>query len=149
MIFDWRRAEDSAPYLAVFPFDRDEADANCAEEFSGVEGISDFGERVGVGGELDALVEAGRWKIGVRRGGGRRAGRRAGDSAPYLVAAYRADFGDQGAAEGEDDVAIVMGVLENGVAPVIFEAPTGRGNDLVVAIEGGVGGDEIEAIFDF
>src|SRR5437867_6347506 len=55
-----------------------------------------------------------------------------------------ADFGDEGAAQGENDVAVLVSVLKNGIALVAFELPAGRGEDLVVAVEGGVAGNKIE-----
>jgi len=36
------------------------------------------------------------------------------------------------------------GVLEDGIAEVVVEFPTGDGNDFCVAVEGFVGGDEVE-----
>jgi len=59
--------------------------------------------------------------------------------APYL--AY---FGDQGAAEGEEDVAVLVAILEDGVALVIFELPAGGIDGFGVAVEAGIAGDEVE-----
>ena len=108
----------------LFPADRDEADRDAVEETAGIEGMGNFGDRVGICGELDALEED------VSAGDG-------------------ADVGDEGFAKGEDDIAVLMGVLKYWVAAVGVEVPAGRGDGFAVAIEGGVGGDEIEAVLDF
>src|SRR5262245_56197615 len=58
--------------------------------------------------------------------------------------AWLADFGDEGTAESENDVAVLVGVLENGIAAVVFEAPAGGRDDFTVTIECFIGGDEVE-----
>ena len=112
----------------VGPAEWDEADGDGIEEAVFVEVKGDAGHGVGVGGELDALEED-------------------------LAASEGADFGDSGFAEGEDDVAVLVGVLENGVAAVGFELPAGGGDGFAKSIEGCVRGEKIEAgilrIFDF
>src|SRR5262249_467921 len=62
-----------------------------------------------------------------------------------------ADFGDEGFAEGEEDVAVLMSVTKDWVAEVGVETPTGGVDDFVVAIKGGGAAYEIEdvGIFDF
>jgi hypothetical protein len=118
----------------VLPAEGDEADADGAQEIEFVEGIRDASHGVGVDGEFDALEKAGRREKGERR-------------------RDRADFGDESFSKGEEDVAVLVGVLEDGVAEVILQAPTGGDDDFVVAIERFVGGDEVEdgggGIFDF
>ncbi len=100
---------------AVFPADGDKADTDGVEVAVAVEAVGDAGDGVGFGGEEDALEEAG-----------------------------VLDLGGEGFAEGEDDVAVLVGVLEDGVALVVVEAPAGGGDDFVVAVEGFVGGDEVQ-----
>ena len=72
-----------------------------------VEGVGDPGQGVGLDGELDALVE------GVAM-----------------------DLGDEGTAEGVDDVAVVVCVLKDRVLAIGVEVPTGGGDDLAGAVEG-------------
>ena len=95
----------------VFPADGNEADRDGVEEFADVGAVGDGGNGVDVGGELDALVEVG-------TGGGM--GTRGARPSPYL--------GDEGSAQGEDDVAVLEGVLEDGVALVGVELPAGGGD---------------------
>ena len=83
--------------------------------------MRDAGDGVYVGGKLYALEEG-------------------------LAAGHCAHIGYQRFAEGEEDVAVVVGVLENGIAPVGIEAPTGGVDDFVITVEGGGAGDEIENI---
>jgi hypothetical protein len=116
LILDWsRQAALGMRVVCVDPFYRDEADGDGIQEFSAEEAVGDFGHGVGVDRELNALEkrEAACWA-----------------SPPYL-----ADFGDEGFAEGEDDVAVMMGVLEDRVAEVGIEFPAGGVDDLVVAVE--------------
>ena len=43
-----------------------------------------------------------------------------------------------------EDVSILVRVLKHGVAEVIVESPAGWGDDFVVAVEGRIGGDEVQ-----
>ncbi len=61
-----------------------------------------------------------------------------------LIEFAGANLRDQCSAEGEDDVAVLVGVLEDGVAVIAGEFPPARLDDLTVTIEGFVGGDEVE-----
>src|SRR5438128_10476856 len=56
------------------------------------------------------------------------------------------DFGDEGLAEREDDVAVLVGILEDWVAVIAGEIPAGSGDDFVVAVEGLVAGNEVESV---
>src|SRR5437660_12245605 len=49
-------------------------------------------------------------------------------------------------AEGEDNVAVLVGVLEDRVSLVAGKFPTRGGDDFVIAIEGFVAAEKIEAV---
>lgn len=104
--------------------DRCEADGDGFEESAVVKFEGEAGDGVRVDGEFDALKE--------------------GEAAAWDRRPYLADLGDQGAAESVEDVAVLVGVLEDWVAEVGVEFPAGGADDFVVAVEGFVGGDEVE-----
>ena len=103
------------------PFDWDEADGNAREEAPFVKAVCDVCHGIDVAGEFDSLEEG-------------------------LAACYLADIGDQCFAQGEEDVAVLVGVLEDGVAAVVLQLPSASVDGFGIAIGGGVGGDEVEAI---
>src|SRR5438067_12610781 len=86
--------------VGVFPAEGDEADGDGIEEFCTVEAVRSPGHGIDVCRELDPLIEF------------------AG-----------ADLRDQCSAEGEDDVAVLVGVLKYGIALVGIEFPAGGGDD--------------------
>src|SRR5260370_25977641 len=108
------------PRWKVFPFERDKPNRHGVEETAFVKAVRDPGHRVHIGGELDALEQDG------------------------SVRCDRSDLCHQCLAQGEDDVPILVGILEYRIAPIILQSPAGGGDDLVVAIEGFVAGDEVE-----
>ena len=65
-------------------------------------------------------------------------------SLPYAPCSAGADLGDEGLAEGEDDVSVLVRILEDRVALVGIEFPAGGGDDFGVAIESFVGRHEIK-----
>src|SRR5213078_1812359 len=89
------------------------------QELPFIEIVGDAGQRVGLDCELDLLEED-------------------------LSSVDSADLGCNGPAERKDDVAVLVGVLEDWVAAVVGELPTGGGNNFLIAINGVVGCDEIE-----
>jgi len=67
-----------------------------------------------------------------------------GEANPAIVTSDLPNLSNQGLAEREKDVAVLMGVLEHRVAPVVVQAPAGGLKNLPVAVQRVVGGDEIE-----
>jgi hypothetical protein len=126
--------KETAPYrvlgaVGIFPAEGDEADGDGVEEFSTVEAVSDLGHGVYICCELDSLEE----NLALTPG-----------PSPIRWARVATEFRYQCAAEGEDDVAVLVGILKDGVALVGIEFPAGGGDDFGVAIEGFVGRDEVE-----
>ncbi len=106
---------------AVFPFDGAEAYGDGIEEAALVEAECDAGNGVNVDGELDASGERG--LAGVWAGG---------------------DVDGEGAAEGVHDVAVAVGILEDGIAAGGVELPAGLINDLAGAVGIAGAGDEVD-----
>jgi len=84
-----------------------------------VEAVSDPGNRVNVRRELNALEEG-------------------------LATGYVAHLGNKGLTKREQDIAVLVGVLKDRIAPIGVEIPAGRRNHFGVAVERGVGGDKVE-----
>jgi len=105
--------------VAVFPAKRNEADGDGAEEAPAIEAVGDAGDRIEVRGELDLLVED-------------------------MAAGDGADLSEEGFAQGEYDVAVLVGVLENRVPAIVFDAPTAGEDDFAVAIKGFVRGNKLQ-----
>src|SRR6266850_7018463 len=103
--------------VAVGPAQGNETDRDGVEEFSLVEGVSDPCHRIGFNGELHALEQVGSsgLRVAVRRSG--------------------ADFGDQGLAESENDVAVLVRVLKDRIALVSIQTPAAGLDHFVTTIQ--------------
>ena len=101
----------------VLPLERDEADGGGLEEFAPVKVAGNFCEWVFVGSK-----------------------------APGLEEGVAADPCFLGPADGEDDIAVLVGVLDDRITEIVFEAPARCDDDFLVAVEGLVAGANVEQI---
>src|SRR5258708_831677 len=109
--------------VGIQPAERNETNRDAVEKFASVQAVSDPGDGIDVGGELDPLKQMRSPECRVGKG---------------------SDFSNESPAQSEDDVAILVSILENRVAAIGLEAPARSGDNLVVTIERLIGGDEIQ-----
>jgi len=127
-LFEVAAADWGACVGEVFPAQGDEADGDGAEEAAFVEAVGELGHRVFFDGELHALEEV------------------CAPACAWLLRRGMADFCDERFADGVGEAPVAVGVLEDGVFAVVVQPPAGHGDDLVVAVERGVGTAEIEGV---
>src|SRR5207249_3476114 len=103
----------------VFPLQRNESDRHCIQKAAAVQPVSDPSYRVYFGRELNPLAE--RWP-------------------PF----DKPNFGGQRLAQREQNVAVIMRVLKNGIPPIRIKPPAGWLDNFMIAVECSRAGDEIE-----
>jgi len=113
---------DARLFVAVLPANWSKANRKGVEELSSIEAVSDPRHRVNVRCELNALIQG-------------------------RALTQIADLGDYGFADGEEDVAILVGILDNWVFSVILEASTAGNDDLLVSVQGLIAGNKVDDWF--